>query len=119
MLKKTPLCILACLAANIANGMMQDVAEVRVTMAEAMRAATHHPQPEYARLAKETRIQGDVLVQLKISDQGDVAQVSALSGNTLLSSPVVRTVRQWKFKPFQFEGKPTAVTTNLRFSFRI
>jgi TonB family protein len=93
-------------------------AQVRVTMVEAMKSAVTSPPPEYAPLAKQAHIVGDVVVEVKISPEGDVTEVQAVSGNTLLANPVLKTLRMWKFKPFQSEGKATAAVTNLRFSFK-
>ena len=82
----------------------QATGEIRVTMAEAMRAAIHNPPPEYAPLAKQVGVQGDVVDELKISETGDVTEVHALQGNDLLSSSVVRTLKHWKFKPFNLKA---------------
>jgi protein TonB len=93
-------------------------AQVRVTMMEAMKSAVTAPPPEYAPLAKQAHIAGVVVVEVKISPQGDVTEVQTVSGNTLLVNPVHKALRMWKFKPFQSEGKATAAVTNLRFSFK-
>jgi periplasmic protein TonB len=109
--------ILICLACLIffARG---DSAEIRVTTADAMKAAVASPPPEYAPLAKKANISGDVIVEININEQGDVTYVHSISGNLLLANPVLKTLKLWKFKPFQVEGKPTAAVTNLRFAFR-
>jgi periplasmic protein TonB len=92
--------------------------EVRITMAEALRAVIKAPQPEYAPLAKLANIKGDVVVEVKISPEGDVAEVQPVSGNSLLINPVVKALKLWKFKPFRTGGKSTGAITNLRFSFK-
>lgn len=91
---------------------------VRITMSEALKSAVSSPQPEYAPLAKQARVAGDVVVEVKISTDGEVTDVQPVSGNSLLTNPVLRTLKLWKFKPFQNDGKATAVVTNLRFSFK-
>jgi TonB family protein len=81
-------------------------------------AAVEKPQPKYNPLAKQMKVTGDVAVEVRIATSGSVEHVKALSGNALLSSGVVKTVKQWKFKPFEIDGKPTVAVTTLRFSFR-
>lgn len=94
-------------------------AQIRITMAEAMKNAVASPQPEYSALAKQARISGDVVVEIKINGQGEVKDVTPVSGNVMLSNPVVKTLKQWKFKPFESNGKPTEAVANLRFNFKI
>jgi TonB family protein len=92
--------------------------QLRVPMAEAMRSAVKSPPPEYAPLARQAQIVGDVVVEVKINTDGDVSEVSPVSGNILLANPVLKTIKMWKFRPFQADGKPTAAITSLRFSFQ-
>jgi periplasmic protein TonB len=93
--------------------------EVRVTATDALKAALKKSQPEYSPMAKQMRVQGDVEVEVKISDAGDVGDVKVVSGNPLLTAPVLRSVKDWKFSPFKQEGKPSPAVTTLRFSFKM
>lgn len=93
-------------------------ADMRVAPSIALAAATHKPQPEYSSLARQLKVSGDVSVEVRITTAGEVEEVKLLSGNAVLAMPVVRTVKTWRFKPFRQEGKPTAATTVLRFSFK-
>ena len=94
-------------------------AEIRLTTAEAVQSATSKPQPEYNPLAKQMKVEGDVVVEVHIGEEGEVSSVSVVNGNALLSANVVKAVKQWKFKPLVFEGKKTSGVTNLRFSFKL
>lgn len=93
--------------------------EVRVATGDALRAAVRKPQPEYNPMAKQMRIQGEVEVEVKINDAGDVNDVKVVSGNPLLTAPVVRSVKDWKFTPFQQDGKASAAVTQLKFTFKM
>jgi periplasmic protein TonB len=93
--------------------------EVRIPAADALRAAVKKVQPEYSAMAKQMRVQGDVEVEVKISDAGDVGDVKVMSGNPLLTAPVVKSMKDWKFSPFKQEGKPSPAVTTLRFSFKM
>lgn len=93
-------------------------ADVKVSHADAVKAAVKRSTPEYSPMAKQMRIQGDVEVEVKISDSGDVAEVKVITGNPMLSAPVVKAMKDWKFTPFTDGGKPAPATATLRFSFR-
>ncbi len=94
-------------------------AQLRVTTADAMKNVVANPAPEYSQLAKTARVEGDVVVEVKIDEKGNVEEVNPLIGNSILASTVLRTVRTWKFKPFEADGKKTSAVTSLRFHFRI
>jgi len=95
------------------------MAEMRVTQPDAMRAVIKKTQPEYNPIAKQMRVQGDVEVEARVSDAGDVVDVKVLSGNALLTATVVKAVRDWRFQPFQENGKASQAVTTLKFSFKL
>lgn len=110
---------LAWLAAAIALAQAPAAAEVKVTAGDAHRAAVKKPSPEYSAVAKQMKVQGDVEVELKITEKGEVDQVKVITGNALLTPNVVKTVKEWKFTPFVDGGKPSAAVAQLKFSFKL
>ncbi len=106
-------------ALSILAATLPCVAEMRVTQPDAMRAVTKKIQPDYNPMAKQMRVQGDVEVEARISETGDVTDVKVVSGNALLTATVVKAVKDWKFQPFQENGKPSQAVAALRFSFKL
>ena len=94
-------------------------AEVHVAASQALAAAVEKPEPEYNPLARRMKVSGGVAVEVRIAENGDVEQVKHISGSVLLSSGVVKTLKQWKFKPFRHDGKPAVAVTTLRFHFKL
>jgi TonB family protein len=94
-------------------------AEMRVAQPDAMRAVQKKVTPDYNPMAKQMRVQGDVEVEAKVSDTGDVTDVKVLSGNALLTTNVVKAVKEWKFQPFQENGKAAPAVVALRFAFKL
>jgi TonB family protein len=92
--------------------------QVKVGTAEAVKAAVKKPQPEYNPLAKQMRVSGEVEVEVQITDKGEVDGVKVISGNALLTSSVVKAVKEWKFQPFEENGKASAAIASLRFKFQ-
>ncbi len=93
-------------------------AEVRVSHADAVKNATKRPSPEYSAMAKQMHIQGDVEVEVKIGEAGEVAEVKVVMGNPMLSATVVKAIKEWKFTPFTEGGKASVAVANLRFTFK-
>lgn len=94
-------------------------AEMRVTNNDALRAAVKKVAPEYNPVARQMRVQGDVEIEASVSETGEVTAVKVLLGNSLLTGPVVKAVREWRFHPFQENGKPAAALATLRFTFKL
>lgn len=100
-------------------GVLPCPAEMRVGQPEALRAVVKKVQPDYNPVARKLRVQGDVEVEAHVSDSGEVVDVKVLSGNALLTPAVVKAVRDWRFTPFQQDGKPSQAVATLRFNFKL
>lgn len=81
--------------------------------------ATNRVSPEYPREAKQQNIEGDVTVQIIINEEGKVISAKATSGHELLQDVSVTAAKGWTFKPFELDGKPTRVSGELSFRFKL
>ncbi len=86
--------------------------------AQAKAAAVARPLPEYPAMARQLSITGKVELQVSIGLDGKVEEVKILTGNPVLTKPCAKTVAEWKFRPFQREGKSVRATAPLSFEFR-
>ncbi len=78
------------------------------------------PQPQYTEIARKARIQGVVILQAIIDEQGNVTNVKVLKGLPMgLSEEAERAVSQWQFKPATLNGRPVAVYFNLTVNFQL
>lgn len=93
-------------------------AEMRVTTADALKAAVNKTQPVYPMIAKQMKIAGQVNVEVTIATDGSVENVKVISGNAMLTSAVVNAVKKWKFTPFTQNGAPETAIALLDFSFK-
>jgi TonB family protein len=105
--------------AALAGAVLPAAAELRVSAAQAMQAVVKKQTPEYSQLARQMRIEGEVEVEVWISDKGDVEEVKVLKGNSMLTPNVVKAVKGWKFTPFVQDGKAQPAVAPLRFSFKL
>jgi TonB family protein len=111
------LCAMFCLCAIGAVSVLS--AEVRLSHADAVKNAVKKSVPEYSPVARQMKIQGEVEVEVKITEAGDVADVKAVTGNAMLTSTVIKAVKDWKFTPFTQEGKPAPAVAQMKFSFKL
>lgn len=109
----------AALALLFAAALLPCMAEMRVAQPEAMRAVLKKTTPEYNPIARQLRVQGDVEIEALVSDAGEVVDIKVLTGNALLTAPVVKAVKDWRFQPFRNNGKPSPAIATLRFTFKL
>jgi TonB family protein len=69
------------------------------------------PSPVYPQLAEQTRISGDVLLEIAIAEDGRTSVRRVISGHPLLLQAAINAVQNWHFQPFVIDGKPAAVVT--------
>ena len=93
-------------------------AEIRISTADAIKAATSKVQPQYPAVARQMKIAGHVEIEAVIDTTGSVASVKAISGNPMLTQPAVAAVEKWKFTPFTNNGETTKAIVTLGFDFR-
>ncbi len=66
--------------------------------------------PEYPKIAKLRQVEGEVLLRLQVSPEGNVKQVSTVSGNVLLREAAERAAWQWRYPATQLSSsRPTLV----------
>jgi protein TonB len=76
-------------------------------------------QPIYPPLAKQARIQGDVVIDSVIDTQGHVTQMKVMSGNPLLVEAAEQALEQWKYQPTLLNGQPVAVDMLVTLHFQL
>jgi hypothetical protein len=90
-------------------------------------SARERPFPGYPTRAKQTKVMGDILVPVKISDSGRIlftfgTPVQPGRQRFLDFQPLVESARftafKWKFEPSLADGEPTEVLASITFSFQ-
>jgi protein TonB len=76
-------------------------------------------KPQYPAMAREMRVEGDVLLEAVIDKDGAVSDVRAISGPAMLIPPALQAVRQWRYKPYLLNGQPVEVETKIKLQFRL
>ena len=76
--------------------------------------------PVYPPLAQEARVQGVVIVEVRIDEQGMVGDVRTLRSIPLLDEAAIDAVKQWQYTPTLLNGVavPVRMTVTVNFSLR-
>ena len=75
--------------------------------------------PIYPPLARQARIQGNVVLKVRISKTGDVENLQLYSGHPMLAPAAIEAVKQWKYKPYLLNGDPVEVSTTVTVNFTL
>lgn len=76
-------------------------------------------QPAYPPIARQARIQGDVLLTAVIDRAGKISELKVLSGNPLLSGAARAAVERWRYRPTLLHGQAVEVVTKITVQFRL
>lgn len=78
--------------------------------------------PEYTPAAMAARIEGKLLLEATVLADGSVGTIRilrSLDGSFGLDQKAIDAVRQWRFRPGTYLGKPAAVTVLIELSFNL
>jgi TonB family protein len=67
--------------------------------------------------AEQQEIQGEVVVEILVTEAGEVGETKVIRGNPILADSVVGAVKKWKFAPFIRNGKPAKAAAALIWDF--
>jgi len=75
--------------------------------------------PRYPAIAQASRVEGVVILEAVISEDGSVQDVRVLRSKALLDDAAVEAVRQWRFTPTLLGGQPVPVVMTVTVSFNL
>ena len=75
--------------------------------------------PRYPAIAQASRVEGIVILEALISEDGSVQNVKVLRGKPLLDDAATDAVRQWRFTPPLLNGQPVPVVMTVTVSFSL
>ena len=108
-----------CLAGLLMSASYAQDAPKKVSKADGLNNATNKVQPEYPPMARQLKIEGQVELELLVTESGAVEKVNIVSGNPVLTRPAADAVKKWKFAPFTAEGKVVKALVPVSLSFKL
>jgi len=92
---------------------------IRVSQGVTEGLLVHRVQPNYPPLARQARIQGQVVIAALIGKDGSIQNLRVVSGHPMLTGAALDAVRQWKYKPYFLNGEPVEVDTQIMVNFTL
>jgi protein TonB len=92
---------------------------VRVSQGVSQGLLIKKVQPPYPPLARQARIQGQVVLQAEISKDGSIQNLRLISGHPMLAPAAIEAVKQWRYKPYYLNGEPVEVETQITVIFSL
>jgi TonB family protein len=76
-------------------------------------------EPVYPLMAQQANVQGSVVLQARIREDGTVDALEVISGPAMLTAAALEAVRQWHFKPHHEAGEAVPAETRITVNFSI
>jgi TonB family protein len=76
-------------------------------------------EPIYPLPAQQANVQGSVVLQARISEEGNVQALQVISGPPMLTGAALEAIRQWRFKPHYETGKAVPTEARITVNFTI
>lgn len=79
----------------------------------------HRVQPVYPELARQSRLEGQVILQATVTEDGMVRDLKVVSGHPVLARAAQDAVAQWRYQPYRLNGKPVSMLTEIKLEFKL
>ena len=76
-------------------------------------------EPRYPIIAVGARVQGIVILSAIISKNGQIDNLTVVSGHPMLVQAAIDAVKQWRYRPFLLNGEPVEVETTVTVTFQL
>ena len=76
-------------------------------------------EPKYPQIAQSARVEGTVILEATIDEQGGVKNLRVLKSIPLLDAAALEAVKQWRYSPTTLNGERVAVVMTVTVTFRL
>jgi protein TonB len=76
-------------------------------------------EPEYPEVAQRAAIEGIVILEATVGEDGRVDGVKVLRSQSLLEQAAIAAVKQWQYEPLIWNGRPTPFVLTVTLSFNL
>jgi len=76
-------------------------------------------EPEYPAGALAAHRSGNVILEVKVAEDGTVSSVNTLSGDPLLAAAAAQAVRNWRYQPYRTNDHPAQFQTDVTLTFSL
>jgi periplasmic protein TonB len=92
---------------------------IRISQGVTRGLLIHREEPTYPPLARSARVQGEVVLSAIIDGNGQIQNLTLVSGHPMLVPAAIAAVKQWRYKPYLLNGQPVEVETTITVIFTL
>jgi len=89
----------------------------RIPPDEAAKHLVKKASVTYPPLAEAARIQGNIILEVRIDESGAASVRRLVTGHPLLAPAAIESANHWRYQPFEVDGKPATVVTLVMVTF--
>ena len=78
-----------------------------------------HVDPIYPAEARRLNIEGRVILQALVTEEGAVEDLKVIAGDQLLARAAMNAVTQWRYRPYRLNGQPIRMKTQITLLFKL
>jgi TonB family protein len=94
-------------------------AAIRVSQGLSGGTLERRVDPTYPPEAHARRLEGHVLLQAVVREDGTVSDLKVITGEPLLAQAAMEAVSQWRYRPFRLNGEPVRMKTQITIIFKL
>jgi TonB family C-terminal domain len=79
----------------------------------------HRIDPQYPEAARSRRIEGPVVLNAQILEDGTVGTINIVQGDPILAEAATQAVKQWKYRPNIVGGRPVTRQETITVTFKL
>lgn len=92
---------------------------IRITSGMKEPTLLYEPPVAYSPVARMARVEGTVVVEAIIDEQGNVTQVHFISGPAMLAQSAMKAVAERRYAPTILDGQPVAIRLQVRVDYKL
>jgi protein TonB len=92
---------------------------VRVSQGVTQGMLVYRLEPAYPQIARMARIAGSVVLTAVIAKNGEIENLTLVSGHPMLAPAAIEAVKKWRYRPYLLNGEPVEVETTITVSFHL
>ena len=74
--------------------------------------------PTYPREGLAQKLEGPVVLQVVVAEDGTVHDLKVMKGNPILARAAIEAVSQWRYRPYLLDGQPIRMTIEITLTFK-
>jgi protein TonB len=95
------------------------LAHVAVSQGVSGGILVHRVSPTYPTQALTARLQGKVILEATVAEDGTLRNLKVVQGHPVLAKSALQAVERWRYSPYQLDGHPVKIQTSITVDFKL